>query len=246
MTTASATAATELPPRQRLVQLIRSLGRHLPQQLAPLVAHPRFAEPAAALARLSDDAHLTAAVALLADAEAAWLADLLLERWAALAEPVLEPIAAIVGPVEVWLGREPIRVPLSVAVVGAEPGWEVVWDGAAALAGSGGSAVAIADPAAHLITCRAHVRARTPSGRVALTAAARILLRRPVVTVRDDRRRLVVADQHGAPAVGVTLAIGDSEHTTGPGGLVELAQPAAPGAALRVQGIPAGRIPDKT
>jgi hypothetical protein len=89
------------------------------------------------------------------------------------------------------------------------------------------------------------VRARIADGRVSLTAAARIVLRRPVVTVRDDRRRVIVADQAGAPAVGVTLAIGDTEHTTGPGGLVELAQPATPGAALRVQGIPAGRIPDK-
>lgn len=234
---------TELPPRQRLVQLVRSLGRHLPQQLAPLAAHPRFAEPAAALARLSDDAHLMTAVSSLADAEAAWLTDLLLERWRTLAEPVLEPIAAIVAPVELWMGREPVRVPLSLAVVGVEPGWEVVWDGATASPGSAGAAVAIADPTANLITCRAHVRARTPSGRVALTAAARIELRRPVVTVRDDRRRIVVADQLGAPAVGVTLAIGDSEHTTGPGGLVELGQPAIPGAALRVQGIPAGRIP---
>jgi len=216
---------TELPPRQRLVQLVRSLGRHLPQQLAPLAAHARFAEPAAALARLSDDAHLTAAVSSLAEAEAGWLADVLLERWRSLAEPVLEPIAAIVAPVELWVGREPVRVPLTLAVVGAEPGWEVVWDGATATPGPGGTAgtaVAIADPAAHLITCRAHVRARAASGRVALTAAAKIALRRPVVTVRDDRRRIVVADQHGAPAVGVTLAIGDSVYTTGPGGLVEI------------------------
>jgi len=233
-----------LPPRQRLVQLVRSLGRQLPAQLAPLVGHARFADGTAALARLGDDAHLTAAVAALADAEADWLAELLLARWRAIGEPVLDPIAAIVAPVELWLGREPVRVPLSVAVVGAEPGWEVLWDGATAT--TAGNAVAIADPAAHLITCRAHVRARAAAGRVSLTAAARIVLRRPVVTVRDDRRRVVVADQAGAPAVGVTLAIGDAEHTTGPGGLVELAQPATPGAAIRVQGIPAGRIPDKT
>ncbi|MGH2898166.1 MAG: hypothetical protein ACRDMZ_05780, partial [Solirubrobacteraceae bacterium] len=142
--TATTDPGPELPPRQRLVQLVRSLGRHLPQQLAPVAAHPRFAEPAAALARLADDAHLTAAVSSLADAEAAWLADLLLERWRTLAEPVLEPIAAIVAPVELWLGREPVRVPLSLAVVGVEPGWEVVWDGAVATSGSAGAAVAIA------------------------------------------------------------------------------------------------------
>jgi hypothetical protein len=72
------------------------------------------------------------------------------------------------------------------------------------------------------------------------------VLRRPVVTVREDHQRIVVADQHGAPAVGVALAIGDAAYTTGPGGLVELGQAATPGTFMRVQGIPAGRIPDRT
>lgn len=234
-------AEAALPPHQRLVQIARSLVRHLPGQLAPLIHAPRFADAVAALTRLADDAHLAAATSALADSEAAWLCDLLLSRWAAIGAPVLEPIAAIVAPAELWIGREPVRVTVAVAVVGADPDWEVVWDGATAT--TPGHAVALAEPSAATIALRAHVRARTSAGRVALTAAARIVLRRPVVTVRDDRRRLVVADQHGAPAVGVTLVIGDVEHITGPGGLVELGTAAAPGAPMRVQGIAAGRIP---
>jgi hypothetical protein len=230
-----------LPPRERLVQLMRSLGRHLPAQLAPLIGAARFSDGTSALARLADDAHLTAAVASLADNEAAWLADRIEARWRAVADPVLDPIAAIVAPTELWIGREPIRVPLAVAVVGAEPGWEVVWDNATPT--TAGHAVATAEPDAHVLAVRVHVRARTADGRVSLSAAARVALRRPTVTVREDRRRVVVADQHGAPAVGVTLMIGDASHLTGQGGLVELGQPAPPGAPMRVQGIPAGRIP---
>jgi len=231
----------ELPPRERLVQLVRSLGKHLPAQLSPLFGAKRFAEGASALARLADDAHLTAAVASLADGEAAWLADRIEARWRAVADPILDPIAAIVAPPELWIGREPIRVPLAVAVVGAEPDWEVVWDNATST--TAGHAVATAEPDANVLAVRVHVRARTAAGRVSLSAAARIALRRPAVTVREDRRRVVVADQHGNPAAGVTLTIGDATYLAGPGGLVELAQPAAPGATMRVQGIPAGRIP---
>lgn len=233
-----------LPPRERLVQLVRSLGKHLPAQLAPLIAAKRFTDGTSALARLADDAHLSAALALLADSEAAWLAERIEARWRAVAEPVLDPIAAIVAPPELWIGREPIRVPLAVAVVGAEPDWEVVWDNATST--TAGHAVAIAEPDAHVLAVRVHVRARTAIGRMSLSAAARIALRRPTVTVREDRRRIVVADQHGAPGIGVSLTIGDAPYVTGPGGLVELGQPASPGATMRVQGIPAGRIPEKT
>jgi hypothetical protein len=236
-------ASTMLPPRQHLTQVVRSLGHHLAVELAGLLQHPRFADGAHALARLADDTHLGTAVTALADDEAAWLADVLLARWSALGEPVLDPAAAIVAPSEVWLGAEAVRIAVEVVVVGAEPGWDAVWDGASTA--SGARAVLVAAPGASTCACRVHVRARTAAGRVALTASARIAIRRPAVTVRDDRRRIVVADQLGAPAVGVALHIGEAEHVTGPGGLVELAQPAPRGAALRVQGIAAGRIPDE-
>jgi hypothetical protein len=233
-----------LPSRPHLARLVRSLGQHLPVQLAGLLPHPRFAEGAQALARLAGEAHLAAGVAALADAEAAWLAEELLARWAAIGEPVLEPAAAIVAPLEVWVGADAAPIPVEVVVVGAAPGWDAVWEGARAA--SGPRALAIVEAGASACACRVHVRARAGSGRVVLTAAARIAIRRPAVTVRDDRRRLVVLDQLGAPAVGVTLHVGDAPHVTGPGGLVELGQPAPRGATLRVQGIAAGRIPDES
>ncbi len=237
-------AASTLPPRPQLAQLVRSLGRHLPLQLAELLPHARFADGVKALDRLGDDAHLDAAVAALAEVEAAWLVELLLARWSAVADPVLEPLAAIVAPNEVWAGVEPVRIPVEAVVVGTESGWEAVWEGATALGRA--RAVVVVEPNASAGACRVHVRARTAAGRVALTAAARIAVRRPSVTVRDDRRRLVVADQLGTPAVGVTLHVGDAAHVTGAGGLIELGQPAPRGAALRVQGVSAGRIPDES
>ena len=235
---------TPLPPRHHLTQVVLSLAVHLPRQMEGLLQHGRFAQAAAALARLADSAYVDDAVAGLAEDEAARLAGLLLERWRHLGDPILEPIAAIVAPAEIWTGAEPVRVAVEVLVLGTEPGWEAVWDGTTSA--SGARAVLVADPETAVASCRAHVRARTATGRVALVATARILVRRPKVTVRDDGRRIVVLDQQGRPAVGVVLQIGEVEHRTGPGGLAELETPAPRGAPLRVQGIAAGKIPDET
>jgi predicted NBD/HSP70 family sugar kinase len=233
-------ASSALPPRAHLDQVVRSLVRHLPDQLAGLLSHGRFTDGAAAMGRLGDDAEWPALLAALGDDEAAWLAEVILERWSALADVVLDPVAAIVAPPEVWIGGEPVRIPVRVSVVGAEPGWETAWDGAAAI--DAARAVAVAAPGVASVVCRAHVRARTAAGRTALTAVARIAVRQPSVSVREDLRRFVVSDQTGAPGVGVTLRIGERDHVTGPGGLVELDEPAARGAALRVEGVLAGRI----
>jgi hypothetical protein len=229
-----------LPPRQQLARLIRSLGRRLPVQCAGLLSDPRFAEGRGALARLANDAHLTSAVGALADAEAAWMVDLLYTRWCAVGDAVLEPMAAVVAPAEVWVGSEPVRLAVEAAVAGTDPGWEVAWDGVASA--SGARAVVVVEPNARSVAVRVHVRARAESERVALTAAARIAVRRPSITVRQDRRRLVVVDQLGAPAIGVTVRVGDAEYQTGAGGLLDLDQPAPRGADLFVQGIRAGRI----
>jgi hypothetical protein len=229
-----------LPPRVRLDQVVRSLVRRLPLQLGRLLAHGRFESGARALARLGEDAHLSAALEALGEGEAAWLADEMLARWSLVGEALLDPVAALVAPPEVWIGEEPVRVRVELRVVGAEPGWDAEWDGAQAVDAS--QAVVVATPGAATVGCRAHVRARTAGGRIALTASARIAVRRPSVSVRDDLRRLVVVDQQGSPAVGVRLRIGDSEHVTGPGGLVDLEQAAPRGATLLVEGILAGRI----
>jgi hypothetical protein len=233
-----------LPPRQRLAHVLRSLAKHLPRQLEGLIEHARFSSGAAALARLATDETLTEAAAALSEAEAERIAELLWSRWGDVAEPVLDPVAAIVAPAELWVGPEATRIPVRVVVLGAEPGWEAIWDGAISAAGE--RATLSADADASSSSCRVHVRARTAAGRIVLVATARVSLRRPRVTVRDDACRILVEDQHGAPGVGVVLHIGEVEHRTGPGGLVELAQPAARGARLRVEGIAAGRIPDES
>src|SRR5262249_52292041 len=152
-----------------LIQLVRSLHRHLPGQLDGLLSHARFAEGSGALARLGEESRLAAAVAALAEAEAEWLGGLLHPRWAAIGEPLLDPAAVSVAPGEVWVGAEPARVPVEVVVIGADPPWEAVWDGATAQAGA--RAVVVVDPAASTAACRVHVRARTAEGRVALGAA---------------------------------------------------------------------------
>lgn len=232
-----------MPPRARLGRVVRALAHHLPAQLPDLLAHRRFADGAAALARLSAADHLQAALGAMSDEEAAWLADRLLERWSRVADPALAPEAAIAAPAEVWIGREPVTVDLVLVVDGAEPGWDVEWDGAAPGA-EPGRATVVLDPGQGAAAVRAHVRARAAGQRLALGAAATIEVRRPKVTVRDDRRRFVVTDQADRPAVGVVLCVGDAEHVTGAGGLVELGAAAPAGAPLRVEGIAVGRIGD--
>lgn len=236
---------SELPPRRHLARVVRALARHLPGQMAGLLEHARFAGGRAALGRLSADAAVEAAIAAVSPEEAADLAGLLVARWAQIGVVALDPDAAIVGPDELWLGDAPVRVALELQVVDAEPGWEAVWDGAAA-GPDPARAVAVASPPGDepaVLAVRAHVRARTAAGRGALVATARIALRRPRVIVADDRRRVIATDQAGRPAVGVRLAIGGEVHLTGPGGLVELAEPAAPDLPVRVEDILAGRIP---
>ena len=123
---------SELPPRQRLARIVRELVRQLPGQMAGLLDDARFDGGRAALTRLGNESTLDATVASLAPDEAERLADRLLARWQLLAPVALEPAAAIDAPDEVWVGDAPVRVELTVRVVDADPGWEVVWDGATA------------------------------------------------------------------------------------------------------------------
>ena len=236
-----------LPPRARLARVVRSLTQHLPGQLEGLLDVPRFADGGQALLRLKDAAHLEAALAGLADADAAWLADTLLARWERVAPVRLEPEVAIVAPAEVWLGAEARRVPLTLSAEGLDPGFEAQWEGDVLVGPPSAKATLLAAPpperGAAEARVRAHVRASAGGQRLLLIATARIALRRPAVLVSDDRRRLLVSDQAERPAVGVRLEVGDAAHVTGPGGQVELEAPVAPGAPLRVEGVAAGRVP---
>lgn len=239
---------SELPPRQRLARVLRSLNQHLPGQLEGLLDNSRFVEGAAALRRLGDSAHLEAALARMSPEEAGWLAGVIEERWGWVAEVRLDPEVAIVAPEEVWIGAEPVRVPLALASVGLDPGFEAVWEGAVVPGPPSPKAILVANPPSGsepaVAKVRAHVRASAGGKRCILVAQAQVQVRRPAVLVSDDRRRFIVKDQADRPAVGIRLEIGDAAHTTGPGGLVQLEEPAAPGSALRVQGVPAGRVPD--
>ncbi|WP_147443305.1 hypothetical protein [Corallococcus sp. AB011P] len=236
-----------LPPRQRLGHLVRSLSKHLPGQLDGLLENARFQDGAAALQRLVDPAHVEKALVRMSPEEAGWLADLLAERWSWIADVQLDPEVAIVAPDELWVGAEPIRLPLSLAAVGLDEGFEAVWEGAVLPGPPASSATLLARPpegkAPGIARVRAQVRASVRGQRCVLIAQAQVALRRPSVVVSDDRRRLLAQDHTGRPAVGCRLEIGPDTHVTGTGGLVELEVPAQPGASLKLEGIPAGRIP---
>lgn len=236
-----------LPPRQRLGHLLRSLSKNLPEQLDGLLENARFKDGAAALQRLAEPVHMEKALARMSAEEAGWLADLLTERWSWIADVQLEPEVAIVAPEELWVGTEPIRLPLSLAAVGLDEGFEAVWEGAVLPGPPSARATLIARPpegqAPGVARVRAQVRASVKGQRCVLIAQAQVALRRPSVVVSDDRRRLLAQDQTGRPAVGCRLEIGPDVHRTGPGGLVELDVPAPPGVSLKLEGIPAGRIP---
>ncbi|MHA7630331.1 hypothetical protein [Corallococcus sp. M7] len=236
-----------LPPRQRLGHLVRSLAKSLPGQLDGLLKNARFEDGAGALQRLSDPAHVEKALARMSPEEASWLADLLTERWSWIADVQLEPEIAIVVPEEIWLGAEPIRVPLSLAAVGLDEGFEAVWEGSVLPGPPAPTATLLARPpegkAPGVARIRAQVRASVNGQRCVLIAQAQVALRRPSVVVSDDRRRLLAQDHAGRPAVGCRLEIGPDVHVTGAGGLVELEVPAPSGVSLKLQGIPAGRIP---
>lgn len=236
-----------LPPRQRLGHLLRSLAKQLPDQLDGLLENARFRDGASALQRLADPAHVEKALERMSPEEAGWLADLLTERWSWISDIQLDPEVAIVAPDELWLGAETIRVPLSLAAVGLDEGLEAVWEGAVLPGPPAASATLLARPpegkAPGVARVRAQVRASVKGQRCVLIAQAQVTLRRPSVVVSDDRRRLLVQDHTGRPAVGCRLEIGPDVHLTGAGGLVDLEVPAQPGESLKLEGIPAGRIP---
>ncbi|RKH07360.1 hypothetical protein D7X32_01985 [Corallococcus carmarthensis] len=226
--------------------LVRSLSKFLPSQLDGLLENARFKDGATALQRLADPGHVKNALERMSPEEAGWLADLLTERWSQIANVELDPEVAIVAPEELWIGAEPVRLMLSLAAVGLDEGFEALWEGAVLPGPPSSKATLLAKPpegkAPEVARVRAQVRASVKGERGVFIAQVQIALRRPVVVVSDDRRRLLAQDQSGRPAVGCRLEIGSEVHLTGPGGLVELEVPAPSGVSLKLEGIPAGRI----
>jgi hypothetical protein len=227
--------------------VVRSLVATLPGQVGSLLDAPRFAEGKEALLRFASAARAADAALSMSPAEASHLADVLLERWGLVADPVLEPTAAVIAPEEIWIGDRAARVEVTLATHALEEGWEAVWEGSVVEGPPAQSAVLVAEPpeggARAAATVRARVRARARGGaRLLLLAEATVRLRRPFVTVTEDGRRLLVRDQADDPAVGVEVEVGAQRFVTGAGGVVELPKPAAEDALLRVQGVAAGRV----
>lgn len=153
-------AAGDLP------RVVASLAARLPDQVEGMLDDPRFEAGRAALDRLRDPAHAET-LNLLDPREAAWLADELRRRWAAVGDVVLEPVA--------WIEEHArgagtdggdTTARLLIRVDGLEPGWTVAWTGAT----PDPTDPTIAAPSgAGAVTARA--MGRGPSGRVILAAS---------------------------------------------------------------------------
>lgn len=168
-----------LPAPARLMRVLEALAQALPGELATLLAAPRFAAGAAALARLIHPARRDAAVRSLHPVEIEWLADELLARWARLASPHLPPAVGLLVPDDVQLTDRPRRVVLQLCAAGILPDWSARWHGAEP-APDAASATLTLPPVTGAtlapITVRVHVHARGEDGaRHALVAEATIL-----------------------------------------------------------------------
>lgn len=236
--------APPIPPRARLLRIVESLARHLPTQFESLLGAPRFASDAEALVRLGVALHAGAAVADMPEAEAAWLADRLLERWARIAEPKLEPAATVIGPNEIWIGARPSRVSVHVAVDGLDPGWRAAWTGDV-IRGPDDGAIVVAQPpsddAPAWAIAEVRVEGRAGETRAVLRARRRFAIRRPVAIVADARTRIRITDHTGRIAAGVEVALASQTYVTGDDGGIELDAPVAAGLRITVEQIDAGR-----
>lgn len=237
------------PPRERLAHVVASLVRRLPDQCATLLAADRFAEGREAIARLADVQAAAAGARAMAPAEADWMADLLLQRWARIAPVDLDPAVAIAAPEAIWLGPEPCEVPLTIATLGLDDGWQADWSGDVWPSEDGREAVlrVPAKPQDDRPTRWARVRVigRAGGSRCVVGASCEIRLCRPVLSLSADRLTLTLRDDAGNPGAGAPLTIDGTDHLTDAAGRVTLAMPMAPQAQILVAGQPVPTpIPD--
>lgn len=242
---------SELPPRARLARVASALAKRLPEALAPLLDAPRFDAERPALTRLAEPDHARAAAAAMSEPEAAWLADLLLERWSVLSHVSLDPLAAIVAPEQVWIGNTPVKLTLQVAVDGLEPGWRARWDGDriddqnrhASELSLELPRVSGAPPSD--LAVRVAVEGRAGGSRVLLIDQRLISVRVPLLVISDDRLQVLIRDQLERPAPNVRVSLAGAEHRTDAHGVVRLERPAEPGTEIHVEGVTAGRVPGR-
>ena len=228
------------PARARLENVVRSLLRHLPQELDILWRAERFAEQTRCIRRLMDGGCLRDAVAQTADAEAQWLAQVLEARWRRIGAVRLDPAVAVVGPAEVWVGGQARSVRLDVATLDLAEDWRAEWLGALVAAEDTRSCTVTvdpiigSDPVFYDVTVR--VTGRSGGRRCIQTAQHRIQARKPVLEISDDRRRIKLSDHTGAPGGDVEIDIGGATYATASSGLLEMPDPIAADAGVRIQG----------
>jgi len=167
-----------LPAPARLRRVLEALAQALPSELATLLAAPRFAAGAAALARLSHPARRDAALRSLHPSEIEWLADELVARWARLAPPHLPPAVALLVPDDVQVGDRPQQVVLQLCAAGILPDWTARWHGAEPAPDGTSATLSVpatgATPAAVTVRVHVHARGAADGARHALVAEATI------------------------------------------------------------------------
>lgn len=229
-----------LPPKAQLARILDSLAQHLGPQLETLLAHDRFADGAAALARMASPEHRDAVLSLVGEEEAAWLSEQLLATWAEVGEIRLAPIAAIQGPTEVWLGPGTFTLSLTLQLVDIEA-TEVSWSGGGSPSADGLSlSLQLRRPSEgdpDELGILARVTGRTRAGRALLRARHTLLVRVPRLVLDDSRTRLRVLDQADRPGAGVSLSVGEEEHVADAQGLVRLDRPLGDDVPVRVEGV---------
>ncbi|MES2639534.1 MAG: hypothetical protein V4850_08610 [Myxococcota bacterium] len=222
-----------IPAHVQLSRVVRALVARAPEAWPTLLAAPRFAAARPLLERL---ARPDAAVAGLAEPEAAHLAAALLAAWARLEPVVLPPEAGIVGPRAVWSVASHVR--FEVVVDGLVDGWEVEWDDGAT------TAVVAHVVTGELVRCTARVVGRTAAGaRVVLRPTVEARVRRPVVWAAEDGSVVLLRDDTGQPGVGANIQVGEHELVTGADGRAAV-PPGSAGAPIRLEGVPIGRLGD--
>lgn len=171
-----------LPAPARLKRVLEALAQALPGELALLLAAPRFAAGAAALARLSHPARREAALRGLHPGEMEWLAAELVARWERVAPLRLPPAVALLVPPDVPDGDGPAPMVLRLCAEGILPEWSARWLGAEP-APDGASATltlpaaSSATPAAVTVRVHVHARGTLDGARHVLIAEASIPLR---------------------------------------------------------------------
>ena len=241
---------SSLPPRTRLVQVIQAITQHLPADRASLLAHTRFAAERTALERLANADYRWAAARSMSEAEATWLAETLLARWQELGPVTLDPVVAIIAPPVLWLPAKPATAPrttttLTVAVDGLEAEYRVRWESDRIPEAQRERPTVELTPPNEVteIGVRVAIDGKCRGERRVLVDHVSLRTAIPMLSVREDRRQLLIRDQNERPAAHAGVRVADRDYRADAAGSVMLDTPAEIGAEVWVEGVLAGRVP---